>query len=191
MRNNETGEFELVVGNGQLLSGFFIVILLCAVMFAMGFVVARAKYQQDAVNNSAATSAGSLRPPSSGVMQTATPPASPVDTSAPPQTAAGSPGDPSAQAQSQAAATPPPTPENANPPSEAAADGTFWQVSATSNEESARALLRTLKDAGFPASLSPGPSNLTRVLVGPYTDTGTMGRAKTQLEAAGFHVVKH
>ena len=28
MRNNDTGEFELVVGNRQLLSGFFIVVLL-------------------------------------------------------------------------------------------------------------------------------------------------------------------
>ena len=39
MRNNETGEFELVVGNKQLLSGFFIVVLLFAVAFAMGYVV--------------------------------------------------------------------------------------------------------------------------------------------------------
>ena len=39
MRNNETGEFELVVGNRQLLSGFFIVVLLLAVAFAMGYVV--------------------------------------------------------------------------------------------------------------------------------------------------------
>src|SRR6185369_9308525 len=39
MRNNETGEFELVVGNRQLLSGFFIVALLFAVSFAMGYVV--------------------------------------------------------------------------------------------------------------------------------------------------------
>src|SRR5436189_1143551 len=39
MRNNETGEFELVVGNRQLLSGFFIVVLLFAVSFAMGYVV--------------------------------------------------------------------------------------------------------------------------------------------------------
>ena len=27
MRNNETGEFELVVGNKQLLSGFFVVVV--------------------------------------------------------------------------------------------------------------------------------------------------------------------
>src|SRR5665811_2529663 len=39
MKNNETGEFELVVGNKQLLSGFFIVVLLFAVAFAMGYVV--------------------------------------------------------------------------------------------------------------------------------------------------------
>ena len=38
MRNNETGEFELVVGNRQLLSGFFIVVLLFAVAFAMGYI---------------------------------------------------------------------------------------------------------------------------------------------------------
>jgi len=37
MRNNETGEFELVVGNRQLLSGFFIVVLLFAVSFAIQF----------------------------------------------------------------------------------------------------------------------------------------------------------
>src|SRR5262249_43215333 len=36
---NETGEFELVVGDRQLLSAFFIVVLLCAVAFAMGYVV--------------------------------------------------------------------------------------------------------------------------------------------------------
>src|SRR5262249_14494369 len=39
MRNNETGEFELVVGNRQLLSGFVILVLLFAVAFAMGYVV--------------------------------------------------------------------------------------------------------------------------------------------------------
>src|SRR5690349_20516604 len=39
MRNKESGEFELVVGNRQLLSGFFIVVVLFGVAFAMGYVV--------------------------------------------------------------------------------------------------------------------------------------------------------
>ena len=35
--------------------------------------------------------------------------------------------------------------------------------------------------------MSPGPNNLVRVLVGPYNDTQSMGKAKTDLENAGFH----
>jgi hypothetical protein len=41
MKNNETGEFELVLGNRHLLSGFFIVALLFGVAFAMGYIVGR------------------------------------------------------------------------------------------------------------------------------------------------------
>ena len=47
MKNKETGEFELLVGNGQIISGFFILALLLAVFFAMGYIIARAKYQQE------------------------------------------------------------------------------------------------------------------------------------------------
>src|SRR5689334_12514202 len=41
MKNNDTGEFELVLGNRHLLSGFFIVVLLFGVAFAMGYIVGR------------------------------------------------------------------------------------------------------------------------------------------------------
>jgi cell division septation protein DedD len=51
-------------------------------------------------------------------------------------------------------------------------------------------MVKTLKDKGFPASLSQGPNNLMRVLVGPYTDTQSMGKAKTDLENAGFHPIR-
>jgi cell division septation protein DedD len=51
-------------------------------------------------------------------------------------------------------------------------------------------MAQSLLDKGLPASLSPGPNNLTRVLVGPYRDTSSMGRAKTELEAAGLHPVR-
>src|ERR1700704_3985250 len=68
MRNNDTGEFELVVGNKQLLSGFFIVVLLFAVAFAMGYVVGQnsprsAKMSEAGVGGSPATSPGDARPP--------------------------------------------------------------------------------------------------------------------------------
>ena len=62
---------------------------------------------------------------------------------------------------------------------------------ATANRDSAQDMVRSLQDKGLPASLSPGPNNLTRVLVGPYGDTAALARAKTELEAAGLHPVRH
>src|ERR1051326_8770931 len=41
MPKNETGEFELVLGNRQLLSGFAVVAILFGVFFAMGYIVGR------------------------------------------------------------------------------------------------------------------------------------------------------
>ena len=41
MPKNEEGEFELVLGNKQLLSVFFIVVVLLGVFFTMGYVVGR------------------------------------------------------------------------------------------------------------------------------------------------------
>src|SRR5947207_2825063 len=39
--NNEDGEFELILGNRQLLSVFFIVVILLGVFFTMGYIVGR------------------------------------------------------------------------------------------------------------------------------------------------------
>ena len=41
MPKNEDGEFELVLGNRQLLSVFFIVVVLLGVFFTMGYIVGR------------------------------------------------------------------------------------------------------------------------------------------------------
>src|SRR5450759_2249462 len=86
MRNNETGEFELVVGNKQLLSGFFIVVLLFAVAFAMGYVVGqntqrpvRLASEGGSASNAANTAAADSRPqpasPGTPVPVSSTPPA--------------------------------------------------------------------------------------------------------------------
>ena len=41
MPRNEDGEFELILGNKQLLSVFFIVVILLGVFFTMGYIVGR------------------------------------------------------------------------------------------------------------------------------------------------------
>ena len=191
MRNNETGEFELVVGNRQLLSGFFIVVLLFAVAFAMGYVVGQnsprsAKLASDAASASPVTSASDSRPmPASPV--TVPPRAQPADQAGQPA-ADGAP-HPSTQAArdpnaAPAASAPAPASSSLVPSARLPA-GSFWQLMAIRQPE-AEAMRQTLRDKGFPAVLSPGPNNLTRVLVGPYSDTQSFGRAKTDLENAGF-----
>jgi cell division septation protein DedD len=206
MRNNETGEFELVVGNKQLLSGFFIVVLLFAVAFAMGYVVGQnsprsAKMASDSGSSPApVTSTADARP------QPSSPPPTPVSN---PAAAGGQPQptdsqpSPTTQPTTQAAQPPQPVtdqpagkPADAPPavsgivPASELPPGNFWQVIAVKPEVS-DAMRETLRAKGFQVALTPGTNNLTRVLVGPYNDTQAMGRAKTDLENAGFRPVRY
>ncbi len=185
MRNNETGEFELVVGNRQIMSGFFIVVLLFAVGVAMGYFLGQnsprsAKMVADAAAASPASSTDSRPQPSA--------PAQPAAQSAPPQSGEQTPpAESSPQPSTQpvretapsAAAETPAAPASAVPEAPA---GTYWQVMAVGKDD-AEIVVRTLKNKGFPATVSKG---LTRVLAGPYSDRAAMGKAKTDLEAAGF-----
>lgn len=199
MKNNETGEFELVLGNRQLLSGFFVVVLLFGVAFAMGYIVGRnstpsAKLQAEvgtaAVRESRPAEAS---PPAAAAAAPDQAPAAAADAQPATQpVAAETPAEPTTQPAVTAARETSSSPAAEAPPvpAEEAAPGSFWQVIATSNRTAAEALQQSLKDKGFPVTLGPGPNNLVRVLVGPYTDTQSMGRAKTLLEAAGLHPVR-
>jgi len=212
MRNSDTGEFELVVGNRQLLSGFFIVILLLAVTFAMGYVVGQysprtGKAQADAGRAPAGGMAENRPQPVSPVPAAITPTAAPSGQQAgggtgtapaesttatvPASTAAGGGANPAP------AASPAPASSASQAPTGPVTDlppGSYWQVMAVGPAD-AEVVVRTLKDMGLPALMSPAPSSpnrgsLMRVLVGPYNDTETMGGAKSQLENAGFHPIK-
>jgi cell division septation protein DedD len=202
MRNNDTGEFELVVGNRQLLSAFFIVVLLFAVAFAMGYVVGQNSPRSAKVQEAAAPAPNSAAPDTRPQALSAPPPATPAATPAQPGDSAQpqTPVDGQAQPTTQAArdpnapaqpAAPPVTPPAAPEVVAEAPAGSYWQVLATANQNSAKAMLQTLKDKGFKASLSPGPNNMTRVLVGPFADKQALAKAKTDLENAGFSAVRH
>jgi cell division septation protein DedD len=192
MRNNETGEFELTVGNRQLLSGFFIVVLLFAVAFAMGYVVG----QNSPRSAKLAAETAAASPPVSEPRPPAAGPAAPPKTEpapAPTETAAAQPAAsepaPPQQPITQpvrdtpaAAANPDAPPVLADLPGPA---GSFWQVIAVA-EPDAQVIASALKKKGFPAFLSPGSKNLMRVMVGPYNDAAALGKAKTDLASAGF-----
>ncbi|MGA2118095.1 MAG: SPOR domain-containing protein [Bryobacteraceae bacterium] len=192
MKNNETGEFELVVGNRQLLSGFFVAVLLLAVAFAMGYVVGQNSPRSGKTADTASGGSPAMdRPqPTAAAAPAAAPaeqPAAPAEQAAAPPPAEDNqpqPAQPSTQPAASAAQPPPArqAPAELQP-------GTCWQVMSVGQSD-AEVVVRALKDKGFPAFTTPGPNNLTRILVGPYDNTQAMAHAKTELESAGFHPIR-
>lgn len=200
MRNNETGEFELIIGNRQLLSGFFIVVLLFAVAFAMGYVVGQnspksAKVAADSASPSSTPAGDAQRPaPVAAVAnppqanpapagETVPPPAAdaPAQPAPQPTESAPAPAAPSAAESNGSAAGPAKTyPEP--PPAPAKS---YWQVIAVAQSD-VDVFYRTLKERGFPTYVEPGTKGLMRVLVGPYTDREAMGKAKDEIMQLGF-----
>jgi cell division septation protein DedD len=191
MKNNETGEFELVLGNKQLLSGFFIVVILFAVFFVMGYIVGRnstptAQLAANRDATSGAAAAANTRPDaaSGSVPAPQNPPAeTPAEDAAKPP--ATEPATQPAQQPATKPAAPPPAAAAAPAPVDPAPGETYLQVTAL-KQDVAETVAKTLRDKGFPAVLSPGPAGKTRVLVGPYADLSKLGQAKAELERLGF-----
>jgi cell division septation protein DedD len=198
MRNNESGEFELVLGNRQLISGFFIVVILFGIFFAMGYIVGRnsapSPRMQAEMSNPNLPNIPDTRPQAAGGAPLN--PQTPPENAKPSETPAGTTPEPATQPATQAAKAEGAQAETVKPADGASAAapvseppaGTYLQVMAVRQAE-AEIVLRTLKDKGFPASLGPGPNSLVRVLVGPYQDTPSLGKAKADLENAGFHPI--
>jgi cell division septation protein DedD len=185
MKNNESGEFELVLGNRQLLSGFFIVVILFGVFFTMGYIVGR--------NSSPPPRAAAAEAPVPTEGRPTAASSEPQRPPAPEEAAAQPPGDSGPQPMTQPAREP----EAAKPAEAAAAEipadepppgQSYLQVMAVRRPE-AEVVLKALKEKGFPATLGPGPNELLRVLVGPYADNAALGDAKARLESAGFHPI--
>lgn len=200
---NEDGEFELILGNRQLISVFLIVVILLGVFFSMGYIVGR---------NSAPVIAESGRESRTGIAHTPPPsdlstadsvkspdvaPASPeaatpsrADTGTHParDVAQSAPAAPAAPAPPQKAKSSP-LPPPASPTASVSADvapGQYWQVVATARPD-AEIITETLSKKGFHTVITPAPKDgVFRVLVGPLKDASTQAQTRTALEAAGF-----
>lgn len=206
MPKNEDGEFELVLGNKQLLSMFFVVVILLGVFFVMGYIVGR--------NSAPQLTADTARKPDTKPLVVDSPapkPAAP-DTSTSPATP-GATEKPSPEKSSPAATEPaksvpvtkaePPKSEPAKteaPKAEAkatkarpvaqsnqpVAGATYLQLSATSKRD-ADAMVEELRKNGFSAldAEVPEKQGTFRVLVGPIA-SGDLNKTKTELQAKSF-----
>jgi cell division septation protein DedD len=183
---NEDGEFELLLGNRQLMSVFFIVVILLGVFFAMGYIVGR---------NSSPVTAGEVasRPPETKSVTAAVPSSTP-ETAAP---AAAAPTETASQqtetATQQGPATPPvAAAAPAKPSSGAAASSqpesgkTYLQISAVDHDK-AEIYVELLRKKNFSAIAAeiPEKPGVFRVLVGPVPDA-KIDKLRADLQNASF-----
>lgn len=170
----EENDFELVLGNKQLLSVFFIVVILLGVFFTMGYMVGRNSAPVDTVSKqnqpyerqnapSAAPSAIVRQPASEQQAEVATPAATPE------------------VAPAKAAKPVEQPPVTVTQPQ---IGRTYVQVMSVARPE-AEVLADVLAKKGFRALVAPGPNDrLFRVLVGPAKDDVEAAKLRTDLAAA-------
>jgi cell division protein FtsN len=186
MRNGSEGEFEIVLGNKQLLSVFFIVVVLLGVFFTMGYVVGRKSSEsfaaQPVADRQPETVSAAAKPapePSLAEPSAAESPAVPsVDTSERPS--------PMPPADTPAAQTPETDPPVSGRFSNPQPGETYLQVAATKKSE-AELMAEVLAKKGFTTTVMPAPNTeLYRVLVGPLADAVAVDKTRTRLKEIGL-----
>ncbi|HEV1284123.1 MAG TPA: SPOR domain-containing protein [Bryobacteraceae bacterium] len=196
MPKNEDGEFELILANRQLLSVFFIVVVLFGVFFTMGYIVGRnSGPAQVDVASTHKTEAKPIVVDSPAPQETSAP------ASAPPATTPAPVSTRPQQPPEEAKVEPKPVPRREEPkkkeapapkekpaPSTAApaAGQTYLQLVATAKAE-ADVMVDVLHQKNFKAIAVqiPEKPELYRVLVGPLAD-GTLNKVKSDLQSSGF-----
>jgi cell division septation protein DedD len=199
---NEDGEFELVLANRQLLSVFFIVVILLGVFFTMGYIVGRnstpaaaeiaSTRRVDAaplVVDGPARTADAAPSSAANSAPAVTSPQQPVTTE--PQRAAAASAPEAARAEpvrAEPLRTESPKREPAKPVAsdQPAAGQAYLQLAATSQHE-AGIMVDVLRQKSFKAMAAeiPEKPGTFRVLVGPVTDASA-NKTRADLQAAGF-----
>lgn len=190
MAKNDEGEFELILGNRQLVSVFLIVVILLGAFFSMGYLVGRSS--SSAVVSAENTHTDTTKPI---VVDSATR-NSPASTPTPVETPAAAPAKPSPSPvpnkpievprEAPPKTQQPPEPISKPFTEEPRAGQAFLQVVATTRPD-AEIVAESLAKKGFRTSVVPGPSAIIfRVLVGPVGNPADLAETRVKLESAGF-----
>ncbi len=190
------GEKELVLGNRQLVGFFFVVVALCGVFFALGYMIRgnSGKMTVPGVDGATAATTSALRtqesePPRETTEVRMPPGGSTVD-AAPTVTDTAPESDPKplrtqpAHDSPEPAATPGPAGDSQLTVPEAGA--TYLQVGALHRSD-AETMARSLREQGYPVVLATSSkADFFRVLVGPYHQTAQVADTKARLKTLGF-----
>lgn len=196
----QDNERELVLGNKQLLSLFFVAAALCGVCFAIGYMVGR--------NTSKASISASDQPPGGTTEGRRQQPDAPTEShpqpaepalAAPTETKPAVDAAPASDAKSAetltATAEPkayveaPKSKSTEDPLSVATPEvgASYLQVSALPRPD-AEGVVKTLREQQFPVIMAlSSKQGFYRVLVGPYRHTVALSDAKSKLKALGFN----
>ena len=195
---------EITLGTGRMLAIFFVLVLVCAFFFAIGFSFGRKSAVTSAASSTGIT-AGSSAPmarPSAAKNGARETPQSPqpgdfgfykavgeknADTALTPDSKAES--SPAAAAPATAEAPPKPAPDTASATPSGA--GYYVQVAAVSRQEDAEALVEALKKKQYPAFVASNPSadKFYHVQVGPCADVKEAEAVRARLIADGYNPI--
>jgi DedD protein len=203
-KNKDT---EITLGTGHMLAIFFILVLICAVFFAMGFSLGRRTALAGVVNpisSPVGISASTVRP--SAAKTDASQPQSSdfsfykavgeknADGALPPQNSKSAPEAASSNTGAPAAdASVGTTPKSASDAASAPpAGGSYYvQVAAVSRPEDAEALVEALKKKQYPAftASSTAGDKLFHVQVGPYAEVKDAEAMRARLISDGYNPI--
>ncbi len=185
MARNDEGEFELILGNRQLVSVFLIVVILLGAFFSMGYLVGRSSSPVLTADNGARSEkpilvdGTSRQPVETGAGGSAAPARvvpPPVDKPSPVQPPL------EVKKEEPIREKPPATPSSEEP----RAGTTFLQVVATTRPD-AEIIAESLAKKGFRTTVAPGPNpTIFRVIVGPVGNGADLAETRVRLEASGF-----
>ncbi len=185
MPRNEDGEFELLLGNRQLMSVFFIVVILLGVFFAMGYIVGRNSSPVTAPETAARRPETAKPAPVDASPAREIPREAPVTTEAPKETAPQQPAAPP-EAKPEPPAPPPPATAAARPAASSQPEPgkTYLQLSAIDRDK-AEIMVELLRKKHFSAIAAeiPEKPGVFRVLVGPVSD---VNKTRADLQNADF-----
>jgi len=174
-------EQELVLGNKQLLSAFFVVVALLGVFFTMGYIIGRNTGATASKDSTKDPSANSSPPPDTAPRAIAPEPSAPAETPVP------QPVKKAAPKLEEAAGAP--APETAAVAVQSAPGHQYLQVMAVKRPEADK-IVALLRKRGLPALIGESSKpELYRVLVGPFSDTPSLAKSKTALKDLGFESV--
>jgi len=211
LRRSESDEREITLGVGKLVGLFFLLVIFCAVCFAVGYGFGRSGAKQPtlATEVQAASTAPAAKPvakpqtdtparadcPGGGNCQPTSIPAAP-DLSfykaveqkeaharlTPPQ--------PAQTSQPAKPAQPPPSKTPAPENSPAVASGMMVQVAAVSRREDAEVLQDALRRKQYPVLIITVPSDkLFHVQIGPFSDPKEAETTRSRLQGDGYNPI--